>query len=176
MEEPSFPELTTTSSQISLIHPLTNTPGHPTLPFPNWTPKGAAGPQPRISTTRGTWTSLTCLTKACQGSKGKGASAIDRLLPLNPSRGLRVPAAGRYISTSDRTQTRSALRLTRCSTLSKRIHQAGGLGGFEERKVSSLVTMCKRFDEEFSWTFLCLRGKSCILSVAADPVCLPKTA
>ncbi|MEQ2178617.1 hypothetical protein GOODEAATRI_015910 [Goodea atripinnis] len=91
------------------------------LHCPNWTPKGPAGPQHQPSTTRGTWTSLTCLTKACQGSRGKGASVIGRLLPLNLSPDLRVPAVGRYISTSDRTQTRSALRLTRCSISSKRV-------------------------------------------------------
>lgn len=81
MAEPSFPEPTPTSKQISHIPPHTNNRGFPTCRFPtrrfptrhfpNWTPNGAAGPRPRTSTTRGTWTSSTCLTKACQGKRGQ---------------------------------------------------------------------------------------------------------
>lgn len=57
------------------------------------------------------------------GSKGKGASASDLLLLLNSSLGHRVPAAGRYISTSARTRTRSPSKSTMCSISSKKVRR-----------------------------------------------------
>lgn len=148
MEQPSFPEAIRANNQISHIHPPKNKAGHPAQPCPNWAPRGPPESQPTTSTTKGTWTSLMCLTRACQGSRGKGASASDLLLLLNHSLDPRAPAAGRCISTSARTRTRLALRSTTCSTLSKKIHQAGGRAGFEEGKVSFLVTMWKRFEQD----------------------------
>lgn len=140
-------------------------------------------------------TELLC-SLVVTGSRGKGASVSDLLLLLSRSLDPRGRAAGRYISTSARTRTRSALMSTTCSTLSKKvcgwqesktkrdqnkysvgckcidlidlkcpavvdntslclfslqIHQAGGQAGFEERKVSSLVTMWKRSEQDLIW-------------------------
>lgn len=68
-EQPSFLEPLTTNPQISRIHPRTNTAGHPPRPRPNWAQGGPPESQPTTSTTRGTWTSSMCLTRACQGKK-----------------------------------------------------------------------------------------------------------
>lgn len=113
------------------------------------------------------------------GSRGKGASPSDLLLLLNRSLDLRVLAAGRYISTSAKTRMRSASRSMMCSISSKKVRarkqrdadwwdrlkvfhdvflyrfspqtrQAGGRAESEERKVSSRVTMWKRFDENLA--------------------------
>lgn len=170
---PSFPEALPISGQISRILPRRNRAGHPAQHCRNWDPREPPESQLTTNTTRGTWTSLMCLTRACQGNKGKGASVSDLLLLLNHSLDPRGLAAGHYISTSARTQMRSALRSMTCLTSSMKIHRAGGLAGSEERKVSSLVTMWKRFEQDsicpagLSWTLRLL----CILLKAAHTLC-----